>query len=111
MGVFDVGSTIMDEHIAYEHKMKDMNRIIGKYKCPCCGFYTFDEKLNGNYDICPVCFWEDDPIQLEDNEYEGGANRVSLIQARHNFLLFGACEEEMKKHVRKPKEDELCGID
>ena len=51
------------------------------------------------------------PIQLEDNEYEGGANRVSLIQARHNFLLFGACEEEMKKHVRKPKEDELRGID
>ena len=49
-----------------------MNRAIGKYKCPCCGFYTFDEKLNGNYDICPVCFWEDDPIQLEDNEYEGG---------------------------------------
>ena len=88
-----------------------MNRAIGKYKCPCCGFYTFDEKLNGNYDICPVCFWEDDPIQLEDNEYEGGANRVSLIQARHNFLLFGACEEEMKKHVRKPKEDELRGID
>ena len=88
-----------------------MNKIIEKYKCPCCGFYTFDEKSNGNYDICPVCFWEDDPIQLEDNEYEGGANRVSLVQARHNFLSFGACEEEMKKHVRKPKEDELHGID
>lgn len=56
-----------------------MNKIIEKYKCPCCGFYTFDEKPNGNYDICPVCFWEDDPIQLEDNEYEGGANRVSLV--------------------------------
>ena len=53
-----------------------MNRIIGKYKCPCCGFYTFDEKPDGNYDICPVCFWEDDPIQSEDIEYEGGANRV-----------------------------------
>ena len=88
-----------------------MNKIIEKYKCPCCGFYTFDEKPNGNYDICPVCFWEDDPIQLEDNEYEGGANRVSLVQARHIFLSFGACEEEMKKHVRKPKEDELHGID
>ena len=42
-----------------------MNKIIEKYKCPCCGFYTFDEKPNGNYDICPVCFWEDDPIQLD----------------------------------------------
>ena len=71
----------------------------------------FNDKPNGNYDICPVCFWEDDPIQLEDVEYEGGANRVSLVQARHNFLLFGACEEEMKKHVRQPKEDEINGID
>ena len=59
----------------------------------------------------PVCFWEDDPIQLEDNEYEGGANRVSLVQARHNFCRLVTCEEEMKKHVRKPKEDELHGID
>jgi len=25
--------------------------------------------------------------------------------------LFGACEEEMKKHVRQPKEDEIKGID
>lgn len=58
-----------------------------------------------------MCFWEDDPIQSEDNEYECGANRVSLVQARHNFLLFGACEEKMKKYVRKPKEDELHGID
>lgn len=37
-----------------------------KYKCPCCSFYTFYDKPNGNYDICPVCFWEDDPIQLVD---------------------------------------------
>ena len=42
--------------------------------------------------------------------------KVELIELvsyrqRHNFLLFGACEEEMKKHVRKPKEDELRGID
>ena len=46
-------------------------------------------------------------IELVKNKYEGGANRVSLVQARHNFLSFGACEEEMKKHVRKPKEDEI----
>ena len=29
-----------------------MNKKIEKYKCPCCGFYTFDEKPNGNYDNC-----------------------------------------------------------
>jgi Cysteine-rich CPCC len=30
----------------------------GPYACPCCGFLTLDER--GGYDICPVCFWEDD---------------------------------------------------
>ncbi|AKN31284.1 hydrolase [Clostridium carboxidivorans P7] len=82
-----------------------------KYKCPCCGYYTFAEKPNGNYDICEVCFWEDDPIQLKDSTYEGGANHVSLIQAQKNFLKFGACEQEMVVHVRKPKPEELIGID
>lgn len=82
-----------------------------KYKCPCCGFYTFDEKPEGNYDICPVCFWEDDLLQLKNIEYEGGANHVSLVQARKNFKLFGACREDVIKYVRKPKSNELQGVD
>lgn len=82
-----------------------------KYKCPCCGFYTFNERPDGSYDICPVCFWEDDYIQLNDENFAGGANKVSLVQARKNFLEFGACEWEMKKYVREPLEYELSGID
>ena len=30
----------------------------GPYACPCCGFLTLPSR--GGYDICPVCFWEDD---------------------------------------------------
>ncbi|WP_317854486.1 CPCC family cysteine-rich protein [Chakrabartyella piscis] len=82
-----------------------------KYKCPCCGYYTFAEKPNGTYDICEVCFWEDDPIQLDEPTYEGGANRVSLLQAQQNFLSFGACEKEMIPYTRKPNLDEFTGID
>lgn len=82
-----------------------------KYKCPCCGFYTFEHRPNGSYDLCDVCYWEDDPIQLDDPDFDGGANRVSLRTARENFLRFGACEEEVIPYVRKPKEDELTGID
>lgn len=82
-----------------------------KYKCPCCGYYTFNERPSGNYDICPVCFWEDDPIQLNDSSYKGGANRVSLLQARKNFKEFGACERSMMKYTRMPNEDEVKGID
>lgn len=82
-----------------------------KFKCPCCGYYTFEDKPNGNYDICPVCFWEDDPIQLADENYKGGANHVSLLQARENFKSFGACEWDMRKYVRPPKKEELQGMD
>lgn len=76
-----------------------------KYKCPCCGYYTFNEKPSG--DICKVCFWEDDLIQLDNPSYEGGANNVSLNQARKNYKLFGACEIYMKQYIRKPLKDEL----
>ncbi len=82
-----------------------------KYKCPCCGFYTFEHRPNGTYDICKVCFWEDDPTQLGDCNYKGGANGVSLLQAKVNFLRFGACEERMIPYVREPKEDEMKGFD
>jgi hypothetical protein len=77
-----------------------------KYACPCCGYKTFSEQPNGTYDICIVCFWEDDPIQLEGPNYEGGANRVSLKQGQRNFMEFGACEKEMIKNVREPNGDE-----
>lgn len=80
--------------------------VIEKFACPCCGYKTFAEQPSGHYDICEVCFWEDDPIQFDDPNYEGGANRVSLRQGQKNFIEFGACEIEMVKNVRHPTKDE-----
>jgi hypothetical protein len=77
-----------------------------KFACPCCGYKTFDEKPGGTYDICPVCFWEDDPLQFAEPDYEGGANRVSLRQAQQNFIKFGASEEVRISRVRKPTKAE-----
>ena len=74
----------------------------GKFYCPCCGFNSLIEPPNGTYNICRICFWEDDPIQQEDPNYEGGANRVSLIQGQKNFEKYGACEINMVKNVSKP---------
>ena len=45
--------------------------VTEKFACPCCGYKTFAEQPNGHYDICEVCFWEDDPIQFDDPNYEG----------------------------------------
>jgi hypothetical protein len=80
--------------------------VIKTFACPCCGYRTFDYEPNGSYNICGVCFWEDDPIQLEDPDYKGGANPMSLRQAQRNFLEFGACDRDMLRNVRPPTKDE-----
>ena len=82
-----------------------------KSTCPCCGYKTLDEQPPGTYDICPICFWEDDGLQFEDPDYEGGANDVSLRTAQRNFLQFGACEAAMLQHVRKPTPDDEKDLD
>ena len=78
-----------------------------KYTCPCCGYKTLDEKPPGTYDICPICFWEDDPVQYNDPDYEGGANHISLRIAQQNFIDFGACEKRCLEYVRKPNDKDI----
>ena len=41
--------------------------------------YFFDEV--GKYEICPICHFEDDPIQRKDHNYKGGANKLSINEA------------------------------
>jgi hypothetical protein len=77
-----------------------------KFTCPCCGYNTLDEQPPGTYDICRICFWEDDGVQFDDPDYEGGANEVSLRQGQINYQNFGACEERFISNVRKPNKDD-----
>lgn len=63
------------------------------YPCSCCSFLTLRSSKTGSYEVCPVCFWEDDPVQKEDIDYTGGANQVSLSVARNSFIDFGASEQ------------------
>ncbi|WP_113885791.1 MULTISPECIES: CPCC family cysteine-rich protein [Cytobacillus] len=78
-----------------------------KYTCPCCGYKTLDEEPPGTYDICSICFWEDDGVQYSDQDYVGGANNPSLRQAQKNYLVFGACEDGCIEFVRKPNEKDV----
>lgn len=77
------------------------------YPCPCCGYFTYDHVPDGSFDVCPVCFWEDDNVQNVEPSYEGGANGISLNNARKNFLKFGAIKKEFIDSVRKPLPDEI----
>lgn len=81
----------------------------GPLRCPCCGFLTLGERHA--WEICPVCFWEDDGQDDPDaDQVWGGPNgSLSLTQARENYRRLGACEERHVGHVRPPQEGELHG--
>jgi len=71
------------------------------YTCPCCGFFSFAESP-GSFEICAVCGWEDDLIQLAFPNCKGGANDVRLTEAQKNFAEFGACDRKSALNVVKP---------
>jgi hypothetical protein len=63
-------------------------------KCPCCGFRTLEE--NGAYQICLICWWQDDGDANQDaNEDSGGPNyQYSLSHAQRNFAHHGHMYDE-----------------
>ncbi|MFF4509354.1 CPCC family cysteine-rich protein [Streptomyces sp. NPDC001401] len=78
----------------------------GPYRCPCCGYLTLAER--GLYEICPVCFWEDDGQDDHDaDRVRGGPNgRLSLTEARQNFHAIGASDQRRTQFVREPLSQE-----
>lgn len=66
--------------------------------CPCCGYNTLTAA--GNYEVCPICFWEDVPT--DDIIMRITSNHVTLLQAQRNFLATGACEAEYVTLTRPP---------
>jgi hypothetical protein len=74
-----------------------------EYPCPGCGFLTYDAPPGGSFDICPVCGWEDDYVQLADPEYRGGANGVSLADHQNaSIQRFPAGIQEYGGYRRDP---------
>jgi len=74
--------------------------------CPSCGFLVFNEPP-GSHDICPICYWEDDNVQLRFPDFAGGANKPSLMEAQRNFAEFGASEVRLLLFVRSPTEEDI----
>lgn len=77
-----------------------------QFPCPCCGYLTLSEPPSGTFEICPVCDWEDDNVQFNNIDFEGGANENSLRTARVNFEKFRASSLKSIKQVRPPTSDE-----
>lgn len=77
-----------------------------RFACPCCGFLTLGQEPPGTYAICEVCFWEDDGVQFRDPDYRGGANKVSLSEARESFRVDAVSDSRFKSKVRPPRPEE-----
>ncbi|MCH9634063.1 MAG: hypothetical protein S4CHLAM7_08010 [Chlamydiae bacterium] len=77
------------------------------YPCPCCGFLTRSESSHGTFEICLICNWEDDNVQFNDPDFKGGANKVSLNEAKGNYKKFRASSMKYLNEVRSPMPDEI----
>src|SRR4051812_856506 len=76
-----------------------------KVACPCCGYATLDAR--DGFEICSVCYWEDDGQDNGDADVDrGGPNTTSLTTARRNYLTYGASDERSVPSVRPPRTDE-----
>ncbi|WP_185156091.1 CPCC family cysteine-rich protein [Fulvivirga kasyanovii] len=62
--------------------------------CPCCGMKTIEKRYD--FEICTVCWWEDDGQDNENSDtILGGPNYgLSLTKGRLNFLRHGIYDPE-----------------
>lgn len=72
------------------HRTDVKSEDILKNSCPVCGYLTLDER--NTFDICGICFWEDDGIDdFEENE-DSGPNHMTLKEGR---LVFKGAKEKL----------------
>jgi hypothetical protein len=64
-------------------------------KCPCCGEKTLPDV--GEFDICSVCKWEDDPLQRDNPDDNMGANTLSLNQYKAAWVRSNATHQPRNK--------------
>lgn len=87
--------------------MNSLNESHSKnlFPCVCCGYLTLSSGA-GSYEICTICWWEDDLPQLRWPAMRGGANKPSLIEGQKNYLDFGASTQARRDRARSPRASE-----
>ncbi len=76
-----------------------------KLACPCCGYRTLSARCD--WDVCPVCFWEDDVLAESGRDPRSPANGdMSLSVGQASFAQYGACTEELASSTRPPQPGE-----
>ena len=74
--------------------------------CLVCGHLTVSEP--GHFEICPVCFWEDEGDIVDPNIPTYGPNGdLSLTGAKENYSKYGAIEKQYIDKVRPAMDSEV----
>ena len=61
--------------------------MVERVKCPVCEKHEFDAW--GDFDVCPICGWENDGVQMNNHNLSGGANPESVNEARKIYQATG----------------------
>lgn len=90
--------SINDQIKEYEENIKSDPNYYSKahyddtnepHMCPVCGEYKFPDFAS--FDICPICGWEDNGVDLDDENGGWGTNGKTIFQVKKEF------EEKRKK--------------
>jgi len=83
IAILFIFSTIRQEYESNQFRKQEGLDI--EFPCPCCGFITLSS--TGDFEICEICGWEDDPVHQKYPCYQGGKDRKSLKEAQNQLLL------------------------
>ncbi|MCO6550528.1 MAG: hypothetical protein J6580_07580 [Gilliamella sp.] len=53
------------------------------HACPCCHYLTLTHQ--GQYDVCPLCYWEDDGTQNNELNHYSAVNHLTLSKYKAIF--------------------------
>ena len=71
----------------YQHITLNKRHRVNRTACPCCGYPTLSER--GRYEICGLCFWEDDGQDDDDADTcRGGPNGGHSSPRRVSMCCF-----------------------
>lgn len=83
---------------AVQHMIRTNSQTDELEQCDCCDYFTVPK--GSEYEICPICFWEQDALGTSAPDQASGANHgLTLRDARRNFIALGACSGRFTLNV------------
>jgi hypothetical protein len=66
-------------------------------QCDCCDYFSVSGE---DYEICSVCYWEQDSFGIKGLDEESGANHgLTLREGQANFVALSVCQACFKDNV------------